>query len=132
MPRLVGASYSLSGRRRPAPCLLFACLAPAPDSGPSAPRSLKHLLKQVEKATQVRRSGLDRVLEELQQHRDATSEPELRAALVQLCNALTRFLKGSTQAQAREVLVAVDAVKRLLGEGDRGRRVSKLRFWESR
>ena len=130
-PMLVGASYSLSGSP-PAGAMpaTLPAVAPAPASGPSAPRSLKHLLKQVEKATQVRRSGLDRVLEELQQHRDATSEPELRAALVQLCNALTRFLKGSTQAQAREVLVAVDAVKRLLGEGDRGRRVSKLRFWE--
>ncbi|OBA78849.1 hypothetical protein A9W99_22375 [Mycobacterium sp. 1164966.3] len=121
-PVMAGASYSRSGPP--------AGVMPAPASPPSAPRSLKRLLKQVEKATQVRRSGLDRVLEELQEHRDATSEPELHAALVLLCNALTRFLKGSTQAQAREVLVAVDAVKRLLGEGDRGRRVSKLRFWE--
>jgi Ca-activated chloride channel homolog len=132
-PVLVGASYSMSGPppagALPAPAGLRA-VAPARTSGPPAPRSLKHLLKQVEKATQVRRSGLDRVLEELQQHRDAAAEPELRAALVQLCNALTRFLKGSSQAQAREVLVAVDAVKRLLGEGDRGRRVSRLRFWE--
>ncbi|OBF94382.1 hypothetical protein A5791_00635 [Mycobacterium sp. 852002-51163_SCH5372311] len=132
-PVMAGASYSRSGPppagAMPAPAS-FRAMPPPPASGPSAPRSLKNLLKQVEKATQVRRSGLDRVLEELQQHRDATSEPDLHAALVQLCNALTRFLKGSTQAQAREVLVAVDAVKRLLGEGDRGRRVSKLRFWE--
>jgi Ca-activated chloride channel homolog len=104
-------------------------MPPRPESGPPAPRSLKHLLKQVEKATQVHRSGLDRVLEELKQHRDATTEPNLHAALVALCNALTRFLKDP-KAHGREVLVAVDAVKRLLGEGDRGRRVSKLRFWE--
>src|SRR6185437_3243680 len=104
-------------------------MPPRAESGPPAPRSLKHLLKQVQKATQVRRSGLDRVLEELKAHRDATTEPDLRAALVQLCNALTRFLKDS-KAHAREVLVAVDAVKRALGDGDRGRRVSKLRFWE--
>jgi hypothetical protein len=135
-PLMAGASYSLSA---PAPAAAmpadmsvakFRAVAPQPASGPPAPRSLKHLLKQVEKATQVRRSGLDGVLEELKQHRDATSESDLRAALVQLCNALTRFLKGQTQAQAREVLVAVDAVKRLLGDNDRGRRVSKLRFWE--
>jgi Ca-activated chloride channel homolog len=117
------------------PSLAMLRRVPAqPDSAPPSPRSLKHLLKQVEKATQVRRSGLDRVLEELKEHRDATTEPDLRAALVQLCNALTRFLKGphrpKAQAHSGEVLVAVDAVKRLLGESDRGRRVSKLRFWE--
>jgi Ca-activated chloride channel homolog len=146
-PLMAGASYSLSApapaaampasaRRAAAPPSQYAAAtmghpAPAsPASGSPGPRSLKHLLKQVEKATQVRRSGLDKVLDELMQHRDVTSEPDLRAALVQLCNALTRFLKGQTQAQAREVLVAVDAVKRLLGGTDRGRPVSRLRFWE--
>ena len=74
---------------------------------------------------------LDKVLEELQQHRDAASENNLRAALVQLCNAVTRFLKNSTQAHAHEVLVAVETVKRLLGDTDRGRRFSRLRFWEA-
>ncbi|MDT5350761.1 MAG: Ca-activated chloride channel [Mycobacterium sp.] len=135
-PPAAAASYSLSG---PAPAAAMPAgrsaaklrpVAPQPASGPPAPRSLKHLLKQLEKATQVRRTGLDGVLEELQQHRDATPESELRAALVQLCNAVTRFLKNQTQPHAREVLVAVDAVKRLLGDTDRGRRVSKLRFWE--
>lgn len=146
-PPLTAAGYSQSApaayRSAPAPVAAmpitggFAGMAAPPpparrpaDSGPPTPRSLQRLLKQVEKATQVRRSGLDRVLEELKQHRDAASDPDLRAALVQLCNALTRFLKGSAKAQAQEVLVAVDAVKRLLGGTDRGRRVSRLRFWE--
>ena len=133
-PVMAGARFA--ARSGPAPAAAmpapasFRAVVSKPESGPPAPRSLKHLLKQVEKATQVRRSGLEGLLEELEQHRDATSESDLRAALVHLCNALTRFLKGQTPAQAREVLVAVDAVKRLLGDTDRGRRVSRLRFWE--
>ncbi|QLL08480.1 VIT domain-containing protein [Mycobacterium vicinigordonae] len=130
--------FAPTGMANSAACL--AMPAPAVYSGPEARatrkpaparlRPLDKLLKQVEKATQVRRSGLDAVLAELEQHRDAATEPDLHAALVQLCNALARFVKGQTQAQSREVLVAVDAVKRLLGGSDRGPRVRKLRFWE--
>src|SRR5947209_18534814 len=47
----------------------------------SAPRSLEQLLKQVEKGTQVRSSGLDGVLAELKQHRDSTPDGDLRSAL---------------------------------------------------
>ena len=126
----MGAPAPAAAMPAPMPAARFRAVAPRPESGPPAPRSLKHLLKQVEKAAQVRRSGLDQVLEELKQHRDATAEPDLRAALVQLCNALTRFLKDSTQARGRELLVAVESVKRLLGGTDRGRRPSRLRFWE--
>ncbi|RUP06488.1 MAG: VWA domain-containing protein [Mycobacterium sp.] len=93
---------------------------------PAPPRSLDKLLKQVEKATQVRRSGLDSVLEELKQHRDAATDPELRAALDQLCVALARFLKQPRGPHSREVLVAVDAVKRAMAPGDRP---AKRRFW---
>nr|WP_231588396.1 hypothetical protein [Mycobacterium nebraskense] len=86
-------------------------------AGASGPRPLKHLLKQVEKATQVRRSGLDQALVELKQHRDATPDAEMRSALVWLCNAVSRFLKEPTTPRAREVALAVDAVKRLPAAG---------------
>ncbi|BDE12590.1 inter-alpha-trypsin inhibitor domain-containing protein [Mycobacterium sp. 20KCMC460] len=128
-----GRAYAMDAALMAAPPMDAAPMAaPAMCSAPppSPLRPLDKLLKRVEKATQVRRSGLDVVLAELEQHRDATIDPDLRAALVQLCNALARFLKGQTQAQSREVLVALDAVRRLLGTGDRGRRGSKLRFWE--
>jgi Ca-activated chloride channel family protein len=103
---------------------------PVPSPHPSALRPLKKLIKQVEKGTQVRRSGLDRVLEELTWHSLQASDPDLRSAISQLCAALTRFLRNQTQAHTREVLVAVDAVKRWLARADTGRRASKLRFWE--
>jgi len=77
-----------------------------------APRSLQRLVKEVEKATQVRRSGLEGVLTELQQHRDATSDAGLREALTWLCNAVTRMVTNPTAAHSREVLIAADAVKR--------------------
>ncbi|GAA4293079.1 hypothetical protein [Mycobacterium paraffinicum] len=77
-----------------------------------APRSLQQLIKEVEKSTQVRRSGLEGVLTELQQHRDATSDAGLREALTWLCNAVTRMVTNPTAAHSREVLVAADAVKR--------------------
>lgn len=80
-----------------------------------APRALKDLLKQVEKATQVRRSGLDRVLAELTLHRDAATEPELRSALAWLCNAVSRFGRNPSAPHAREVMLAADAVKRASG-----------------
>ncbi|OBK18312.1 VIT domain-containing protein [Mycobacterium asiaticum] len=102
---------------------LMACVG----EQPSARRPLDKLLKQVEKSTQVRRSGLDTVLAELQQHRDAESDPELRAALDRLCAALARFLEHSTGPQSRQVLVAVDAVKRALAA--QGRPAGKRRFW---
>ncbi|OBK28614.1 hypothetical protein A5634_20120 [Mycobacterium asiaticum] len=87
-------------------------IAPAPEK-PTSLRPLDKLLKRVEKSVQVRRSGLDAVLAELKQHRDAESEPELRAALDQLCVALARFLRDPKQS--RQLLVAIDAVKRALG-----------------
>jgi Ca-activated chloride channel family protein len=104
-----------------------ACVpALAPATRPR--RSIKKLLQQVEKGTQVRRSGLDRVLAELTQHRDATHDPGLRSALDRLCSALTRFLQDPNAAQARKVLAAVDAVKRVLTAAERP--ATKRRFWE--
>ncbi len=91
-------------------------------------RSLNKLLKQVEKAVQVRPTGLDRVLAELTEHRDATSDPGLRAALTHLCDVLERFLRKPNPALTGDMLVAVNAVKRALPQ--HGRRASKLRFWE--
>jgi hypothetical protein len=84
----------------------------ASDSSSGDPRSLKYLLKQVDKATQVRRSGLDQVLIELNLHRDTTASPELQSALAWLCNSLSRMVSDPNQAHSREVLVAADAVKR--------------------
>ena len=100
----------------------------APPPHPARPRPLKKLLKQVEKGTQVRRSGLDRVLEELTLHRGATHDPGLRSALDRLCTALSRFLQNPSAARAREVLVAVEAVKRVLTAAERP--ATKRRFWE--
>jgi hypothetical protein len=81
--------------------------------GPSGPRSLDELLKQAEKATQVRRAGTEQVLAELMALRETTHEPELQSALAWLCNALTRLARSSsTPANSREVLLAADAVKR--------------------
>jgi len=74
------------------------------------------LLKQVEKATQVRRGGLDRVLAELKLHRDTTPDADLRSALAWLCNAQTRLASNPTAAHSREVLIAADAVKRTLAK----------------
>ena len=79
------------------------------------PRSLDQLLKQVEKAAQVRRAGTDQVLAELKLHRETTSDPGLQSALAWLCNALTRLTKNSSAAHSREVLMAADAVKRAAG-----------------
>ena len=68
-------------------------------------------------------NGLDTVLDELEQHRDATTEIELRAALRELCAALARFLQNPTAAQSRQLLVAIDAVKlALAGAGGPRRR----------
>jgi len=74
----------------------------------------------VEKATQVRRSGLDRVLAELKLHRDATPDPDLRSALAWLCNAVSRFVQSPTAPHAREVMVAADAIKRVPAAADPG------------
>ncbi|WP_245835804.1 hypothetical protein [Mycobacterium rhizamassiliense] len=83
---------------------------------PEGPRSLDRLLKQAEKATQVRRAGTEQVLAELQALRETTREPELQSALAWLCNALTRLASGSsTAANSREVLLATHAVKRAAG-----------------
>ncbi|OBI96912.1 hypothetical protein A5625_06450 [Mycobacterium sp. 1465703.0] len=83
------------------------------DASPGAgPRALNDLLKQVEKAMQVRRSGLDQVLAELKLHRDATTDAELRSALAWLCNAVTRFGRNPTATHVREVMMAADAVRR--------------------
>jgi hypothetical protein len=78
------------------------------------PRSLEYLLKQVEKGTQVRSSGLDRVLTELKVHRDAAPEGDLRSALVWLCNAQTRMVNNPSTAHSREVLLAAYEVNRIL------------------
>ena len=93
-------------------------------------RPLKDLLKQVEKGTQVRRTGLDRVSAELTQHRDATSDPDLRLALDQLCEDLSGFLQNPAPARGRRVLVAVEVAKRFLTPVGRGRLGGRLRFWE--
>jgi hypothetical protein len=80
----------------------------------SGPRSLEQLLKQVEKGTQVRSSGLDRVLEELKAHRDSAQDADLKSALVWLCNAQTRMGSDPSTAHSREVLLAAYEVKRVL------------------
>lgn len=82
-------------------------------AGGAGPRALKDLLKQVEKATQVRRSGLAQVLAELALHRDAATEAELRSALAWLCNAVSRFGRNPSAPHAREVMLAADAVRRV-------------------
>ena len=102
---------------------------PMPSTPPA--RSLDKLLQKVEHGIQVRRSGLDKVLAELTRHRDSTPNPALRAALTQLCDALTRFLRNPTQGQAGDVLASLAAVRRIVSTADSGRRRSKLRFWES-
>jgi hypothetical protein len=78
------------------------------------PRSLEHLLKQVEKGAQVRRSGIDNVLAELKEHRDATPDADLQSALTWLCNAQTRLVNDPNAARSREVLLAAYEVKRIL------------------
>lgn len=78
------------------------------------PRALDQLLKQVEKGTQVRSSGLDRVLSELKEHRDAAPDGDLRSALTWLCNAQTRMATSASPAHSREVLLAAYEVKRVL------------------
>jgi hypothetical protein len=90
------------------------------DSPSNGPRSLKQLLKRVEKGTQVRHSGRDRVLAELKLHRDTTPNPDLQSALAWLCNAQSRMVNNPTTAHSREVLIAVDAVKRILAAADSG------------
>ncbi|HTY34402.1 hypothetical protein [Mycobacterium sp.] len=75
---------------------------------------MEQLLKQVEKGTQVRHSGLDRVLTELKQHRDAAPEGDLRSALTWLCNAQTRMANNPGTAHSREVLLAAYEVNRVL------------------
>lgn len=77
-------------------------------------RSLNDLLKQVEKGTQVRHRADDGVLAELKQHRDATSDADLRSALTWLCNAQSRLVNNPTTAHSREVLLAVYEVNRVL------------------
>ncbi|OBG63290.1 hypothetical protein [Mycobacterium sp. E3298] len=74
---------------------------------------MQQLLREVEKASQVRRSGLESVLIELQHHRDATPDAGLREALTWLCNAVSRMVSNPNAAHSREVLIAADAVKRV-------------------
>lgn len=74
---------------------------------------MNDLLKQVEKATQVRRSGFDQALAELKLHRDAATDPELRSALAWLCNAVSRFASNPTATHAREMVMAADTVRRV-------------------
>jgi hypothetical protein len=100
---------------------------PAP---PRPPRPLKKLLKEAEKATQVRRTGVDGVVAELTQHRMSTGDPALRAALDRLCDALSRFLRTPGPALAREVMVAVETVKRAAAGADHGQPTARRRFWQ--
>jgi hypothetical protein len=72
----------------------------------------------VEKGTQVRRSGLEQVLAELELHRDATPDPDARSALAWLCNDVSRLLRNPTAAHAREAMIAADAVKRVPAAAD--------------
>lgn len=88
---------------------------PRDGAGGPGPRSLDHLLKRVEKATQVRSAGTEQVLAELKLHREAAHDPELQSALAWLCNALSRLTKSSSPTHSREVLMAADAVKRAAG-----------------
>jgi Ca-activated chloride channel homolog len=95
-------------------------------------RSVKALLSQVEKATQVRRPRLDEVLAELTQHRDAASDPDLRAALDRLCEVVGRFLRNPGPGHNGDLLVASDAVKRRLASTEPAQpagRAGKWRFW---
>jgi hypothetical protein len=92
-------------------------------------RSVKSLLNQVEKATQVRRPRLDEVLAELTQHRDAASDPGLRAALDRLCEVVARFLRNPGPGHNGDLLLASDAVKRRLAVAEPTRRGGKWRFW---
>lgn len=90
----------------------FRRRGPRDGAGAAGPRPLQDLLKLVEKATQVRRSGLDQALAELKLHRDAATDAELRSALAWLCNAVTRFGRNPSATHAREVVMAADAVRR--------------------
>jgi len=90
-------------------------LGPRGGAGGPGPRSLDQLLKQAEKATQVKRTGTEQVLAELKLHRETTPDPELQSALAWLCNALSRLAKNSSAAHSREVLMAADEVKRVAG-----------------
>ncbi|MEB3983092.1 hypothetical protein OQ968_17670 [Mycobacterium sp. 663a-19] len=65
----------------------------------------------------MRSSGSDQVLEELKQHRDAATDPDLRSALAWLCNAQTRMVSSPTAAHSREVLLAAYEVNRILAVG---------------
>nr|WP_233147927.1 hypothetical protein [Mycobacterium sp. IS-836] len=87
------------------------------DGDDSAPRSLEQLLKQVEKGTQVRSSGADGVLDDLKQHRDSTTNADLRSALAWLCNAQSRMASSPSPAHSRDVLLAAYEVKRVLAIG---------------
>ncbi|OBA62781.1 hypothetical protein A5647_06655 [Mycobacterium sp. 1100029.7] len=80
----------------------------------TAPRSLEQLLKQVEKSTQVRRTGLDQVLTELEMHRDATGDPDARSALAWLCNSLSRFVNNPNAAHARQLVMATGTARAAL------------------
>ena len=84
------------------------------DGAGDTPRTLEQLLKQIEKGTQVRSSGLDRVVAELKLHRDNTPNDDLRSALTWLCNAQSRLASSSSPAHSREVLLAAYEVKRVL------------------
>jgi Ca-activated chloride channel homolog len=94
-------------------------------------RSVKSLLKQVEKATQVRSPRLDEVLAELTQHRDASTDPDLRAALERLCEVVARFLRNPGSGHNGDLLVATDSVKRRLAAAEQAEpRAGKWRFWK--
>lgn len=62
----------------------------------------------------MRRTGLDKVLAELQMHRDATTDPEARSALAWLCNSLSRFVNNPSAAHARQLVMATGTAKAAL------------------
>jgi hypothetical protein len=113
------ASLTVGGVARKWMASRSAASVPAPQASPR--RSLKELLKLVHKGIRSDGSGLDAVCAELIAHRDSASDPNLRSALTELCDALTRYLCNETEVGAQKVLEAVEAVKRVL---------PKRRFWQ--
>jgi hypothetical protein len=102
---------------------------PLPTLRPSGhPRPLKKLLKEAENAVQVRRAGLDKVVAELAQHASATDDPVFKSALDRLRDVLSRFLQNPSQGMAADVLVSVDAVRRVSAEHEPP--TARKRFWQ--
>ena len=99
---------------------------PGPRRESAPPRSLDKLLKEVEKGTQVRRTGLDAVLDELKQHRDARRMPSCALRSSAVCRA--DAVPGKPD---RGAVPAADGGGRRRQAGARrcGPAASKRRFW---